>query len=333
MSVLPLYAIDASKSDEALFSVSLPLSRGSREFISAEGYCIQPTCSCATVHLHLADVTDFFSGSPQPSQSTAKELFKAVVDSWNGERPGFKFEFDLETRKLTLSEDQPASDEQKEALELLRPHLTEERIGQFAAHLETVKAWRNENWWRHQDWTHLPENETVSWYKVFPRDSLEEFEHEGAGYLVDDHYCIIPSCTCHSAFLTFGRLEAEGDLDSKAKEVVTVRLSVKSDTTKFVDVAKGEEAFGRGIYRKFVESHLLFIRNLSRRYKVLREFGVLVEKQRRARRPKQGSSLDDGFSRRGQPASPKVKVPRNAPCPCGSGKKYKSCCGREPEKT
>jgi preprotein translocase subunit SecA len=22
------------------------------------------------------------------------------------------------------------------------------------------------------------------------------------------------------------------------------------------------------------------------------------------------------------------KVPRNAPCPCGSGKKYKNCCGR-----
>ena len=22
------------------------------------------------------------------------------------------------------------------------------------------------------------------------------------------------------------------------------------------------------------------------------------------------------------------KVPRNAPCPCGSGKKYKDCCGK-----
>jgi preprotein translocase subunit SecA len=22
------------------------------------------------------------------------------------------------------------------------------------------------------------------------------------------------------------------------------------------------------------------------------------------------------------------KTPRNAPCPCGSGKKYKQCCGR-----
>jgi len=22
------------------------------------------------------------------------------------------------------------------------------------------------------------------------------------------------------------------------------------------------------------------------------------------------------------------KIPRNAPCPCGSGKKYKNCCGK-----
>jgi hypothetical protein len=26
---------------------------------------------------------------------------------------------------------------------------------------------------------------------------------------------------------------------------------------------------------------------------------------------------------------PKPKVARNAPCPCGSGRKYKKCCGRE----
>lgn len=28
------------------------------------------------------------------------------------------------------------------------------------------------------------------------------------------------------------------------------------------------------------------------------------------------------------PASPSPRVSRNAPCPCGSGKKYKRCCGR-----
>lgn len=26
---------------------------------------------------------------------------------------------------------------------------------------------------------------------------------------------------------------------------------------------------------------------------------------------------------------PKPKIGRNSPCPCGSGKKYKKCCGKE----
>lgn len=26
---------------------------------------------------------------------------------------------------------------------------------------------------------------------------------------------------------------------------------------------------------------------------------------------------------------PKPKIGRNEPCPCGSGKKYKKCCGKE----
>ncbi len=29
-----------------------------------------------------------------------------------------------------------------------------------------------------------------------------------------------------------------------------------------------------------------------------------------------------------KPAKAKVKIGRNDPCPCGSGKKYKNCCGR-----
>jgi len=28
------------------------------------------------------------------------------------------------------------------------------------------------------------------------------------------------------------------------------------------------------------------------------------------------------------PAAPAAKVGRNDPCPCGSGKKYKKCCGK-----
>jgi preprotein translocase subunit SecA len=39
-------------------------------------------------------------------------------------------------------------------------------------------------------------------------------------------------------------------------------------------------------------------------------------------------SLDDVFGKRPAPVRDATKVGRNDPCPCGSGKKYKNCCGR-----
>jgi hypothetical protein len=39
-------------------------------------------------------------------------------------------------------------------------------------------------------------------------------------------------------------------------------------------------------------------------------------------------SDDEGFAGTGEPFRAPPKVGRNDPCPCGSGKKYKKCCGR-----
>ncbi len=39
-------------------------------------------------------------------------------------------------------------------------------------------------------------------------------------------------------------------------------------------------------------------------------------------------SLEDAFAARTPPARDMSKIGRNDPCPCGSGKKYKNCCGR-----
>jgi len=39
-------------------------------------------------------------------------------------------------------------------------------------------------------------------------------------------------------------------------------------------------------------------------------------------------SMDEALTARRQPVKEPAKVGRNDPCPCGSGKKYKNCCGR-----
>jgi preprotein translocase subunit SecA len=40
-----------------------------------------------------------------------------------------------------------------------------------------------------------------------------------------------------------------------------------------------------------------------------------------------GTNKDDTVSK--GPVRKAKKIGRNDPCPCGSGKKYKQCCGRE----
>ena len=64
-----------------------------------------------------------------------------------------------------------------------------------------------------------------------------------------------------------------------------------------------------------------------------RTFLKLLPKTRQASTKKtakksKASKKPEAKKKAGKKAKPEVKVGRNDPCPCGSGKKYKKCCGR-----
>ena len=62
------------------------------------------------------------------------------------------------------------------------------------------------------------------------------------------------------------------------------------------------------LWTAFTERHPRYLDRFAHRYRRMKVFGApLVAHHRRKSVPKVG---------------------RNAPCPCGSGKKYKKCCGR-----
>jgi len=71
------------------------------------------------------------------------------------------------------------------------------------------------------------------------------------------------------------------------------------------------------------------------RVRVVREDDVeRMEEERRRRQEQEQLRLNKGAAGESAPAAQPVrregeKIGRNAPCPCGSGKKYKRCCGRE----
>jgi preprotein translocase subunit SecA len=71
------------------------------------------------------------------------------------------------------------------------------------------------------------------------------------------------------------------------------------------------------------------------RVRVVREDDVeRMEEERRRRQEQEQLRLNKGAAGESSPGAQPVrregeKIGRNAPCPCGSGKKYKRCCGRE----
>jgi preprotein translocase subunit SecA len=63
----------------------------------------------------------------------------------------------------------------------------------------------------------------------------------------------------------------------------------------------------------------------------LSKFETSKDEMPRYNDPSGGGKSSDGRSQVQQPVRVEKKVGRNEPCPCGSGKKYKKCCGRTPD--
>jgi hypothetical protein len=63
---------------------------------------------------------------------------------------------------------------------------------------------------------------------------------------------------------------------------------------------------------------------------MLRELGLLTERVPKRDESRLGAQSAESSAEPAKSASPDPKIPRNNPCPCGSGHKYKKCCGRAP---
>ena len=58
------------------------------------------------------------------------------------------------------------------------------------------------------------------------------------------------------------------------------------------------------------------------------KIGVSPEQLVKMRQAKKANLQTNGAGGSASPITKQKEVGRNAPCPCGSGKKYKACCGK-----
>jgi hypothetical protein len=142
------------------------------------------------------------------------------------------------------------------------------------------------------------------------------FEHRGRDYLVEDMYCPNPDCRCNEVVLRFIERTEEPERTLLIDPVV-IRLGFGGHVD--LDVGHGyTEAQATGVFEEWRRHNPDVIETLKARYRDVKDIG---------------SRILSGGKKRGAPAVPSAAEPsgkpgRNAPCPCGSGKKYKRCCGR-----
>ncbi|MFC1705861.1 YecA family protein [Planctomycetota bacterium] len=169
------------------------------------------------------------------------------------------------------------------------------------------------------------------------------FTHGETTYCVDDYYCCNPDCECKKVRVVFARMRRK-TLRTLIEEEFAADLMLdgkhRIDTTPHCTRAQAEETLA--VWRSSDPELPELFRD---RYVRMKGLGarILAEEQQASPAsapapPKPGllgrakglgtRILAAGESDRFPRAATRRKTGRNEPCPCGSGKKYKRCCGR-----
>ncbi len=168
--------------------------------------------------------------------------------------------------------------------------------------------------------------ESVVYSEVFNSIHYDRFtfDYDGVNYYVLDRYCINPGCKCDDVLLEF---LSQDKRDDTYKLNFMIWLSFKTGKHKI------EGSHGNLNNKKIKEIYLHFMNNLcSSNEENDLDFKLLKDRYERMKKINLTQHLTEakGSDQGKQPSegTVAVKVSRNDPCPCGSGKKYKKCCGR-----
>jgi hypothetical protein len=174
------------------------------------------------------------------------------------------------------------------------------------------------------------ESAMVFFDTVFPFGRPFDLEVRGARVTLIDQYCLNSRCTCTdvvlSAIPAFGTVDQTDD--GPIQPLFTVSHNYQTHTATVIDdsvAGSGGTADGRSaeLYLKAPKADLKRISSLVRkRHRMMRRIY-------RTYRDRTGAEGDRNHGRTTDTVTPPDgKVGRNQPCPCGSGRKYKHCCGR-----
>lgn len=269
-----------------------------------------------------------------PECECTEVTFKLKEARARGERRGRRLAFTIRVDGETWEEiDPPTRSPQVAELvgEFLRDYPPAERAAIKAACDEKKRIARRLREYRF-DPQLIEEGRLISFGQIVSEEgSITEggsswayqFEHEGVEYVVEDLYCANPDCRCREAHLSFFRCTVVKEAEEKivADECFAARVSLDG-TRKVAETYDCSRQSAEAILAVWWGQYGDDLGTLEWRYEKVKEIG-----RRSAPRGREAGLRHDLLPE--EPAPVETRVGRNDPCPCGSGKKFKKCCGQK----
>jgi hypothetical protein len=166
------------------------------------------------------------------------------------------------------------------------------------------------------------------------RDCSYQLVHEGREFLIEDRYCGNPQCDCDEVVLEFFEVITTQQAEGEPRVTIEQRLRSELSLDGNHQVS---ERFGctmseaRAILSAWWDEYQDDLEMLSGRYRRIKKMCQrILDKNGKQTPGRVTSSRDSVTSGQAEPVdadSSPARVGRNDPCPCGSGRKYKKCCG------
>lgn len=140
-------------------------------------------------------------------------------------------------------------------------------------------------------------------------------------YLFVEFYCVDPDCDCRRVMLNVASHKEKKHLATISHAFDIPRSDAPVPEQTFLDPMNVQTEYSKPLLNLFLDVVLepIYDRRLERHYQIVKE--AVADPSH---------PIHEIIASASPPELPTIrvnpKIGRNAPCPCGSGKKYKKCC-------
>ncbi len=248
-----------------------------------------------------------------------------------------RLEMDLERRVIAepeISENTPAATLAKAVMD----EITQDQWGCLWTFFFDLKVYYTEHANLDELDTDFPPNASegsmVGYYEILPFARPISFSAAGQDWAFDDQYCLRPACSCRAAALQCFRIAPAPEGAGPAGPNLCFRYYYDTRRIEMVET-QGPGLRPETVLKVMRKARPDFDVFLAKRHRQLRHlYRLFLQRHPAAGRAQVGDSEwheDSVDVPAPVPVRATRKPGRNDPCPCGSGKKYKKCCGVRPQ--